>query len=371
MKDTKELGFMIPEILVPAEEINLKKWSCVACDQFTSQPEYWKDVEKQVGQAASTLRIMLPEVYLEADNVDERISGMKQVMQDYVEQGVLEALPQGIMLVERHIGNKVRKGILLAMDLERYDYDIAKKPMIRATEETVLARIPARVRIRDGACVEMPHIMLLIDDEEDAVIGGLHMQRDSLKKIYDFDLMKGAGRSEGWLADGEKQMGETAEAISRLKRRDNMLYCVGDGNQSLATAKTIWDDAKKRTERRGTGEPSVALRAVRNHQFARPRGGIYAHTPDDIQREPRGLRAVCGGKIERKGQGGIPCVRPVEPFHAGGGRRVCGTFPVQRRRGQNTGQKPAAPIGGGRGAGYLRGVCGGDEGQQHRLYPRR
>ncbi len=245
MRDTKPLGYTIPEILVPAEEINLKKWSCVACDQFTSQPEYWRDVEKQVGAAASSLHIMLPEVFLENSHVDEMIDEMNATMREYLKDGVLEALPRGVVLTERHIGGKVRKGVLLAIDLEQYDYDISRKPMIRATEETVLARIPARVKIRRGACLEMPHIMLLIDDEQDNVIGNLHLQRGSLKKIYDFELMKNGGRLEGWLCDSEKQLDEMAAALAGLKRRDNMLYCVGDGNHSLATAKTIWNEAKR------------------------------------------------------------------------------------------------------------------------------
>jgi len=245
MNEALELGFTIPNILVPAEDINLKKWACVACDQYTSQPGYWADVAKFVGSAASTLHIMLPEIYLEDENLGELIAEMKQVMRDYITDGVLEALPRGIMLTERHIGAKVRKGILLAMDLEQYDYDISKKPAIRATEETVLSRIPPRVMIRRGAILEMPHIMLLIDDEQDEVIGNLHMQRDSFQKVYDFELMMGGGRLEGWIADEPKIVNETINSLSKLKRRDNMLYCVGDGNHSLATAKTVWEEMKK------------------------------------------------------------------------------------------------------------------------------
>ncbi len=256
MKDTEKLGFRIPEILVPAENINLRKWSCVACDQFTSQPEYWHDVEKMVGASASALHIILPEIYLDEEDVEEHIAHTNRVMRDYLADGVLEALPQGIMLTERHIGSKLRKGILLAMDLDQYDYDISKKPTIRATEQTVLSRIPPRVKIRRDAPVEMPHIMLMIDDPEDSVIGALHMQRNSLQKIYDFDLMMDGGRVEGWLADGEKQIDAVTDAIAALPRHDNMLYCVGDGNHSLATAKAIWDEAKQGlTEEEKQGHP--------------------------------------------------------------------------------------------------------------------
>ncbi len=244
MKNTKSLGFSVPEVMVPAEGVNLKKWSCVACDQFTSQPDYWNSVEKTVGSAPSTLHIMLPEIYLEGDNVDVDIQNINQTMYDYLEDGVLEVLPQGIILTERTIGNNVRKGILLAMDLEEYDYTEGSTPTIRATEQTVLSRIPPRVKIRMNAPIEMPHIMLMIDDPTDSVIGNLHAQRNSLQKIYDFDLMMDGGSLEGWLVSDENLLDETAEAISKLKRHDNMLYCVGDGNHSLATAKTIWEQIK-------------------------------------------------------------------------------------------------------------------------------
>ncbi len=245
MRDASPLGFTIPQILIPVEGVNMSKWSCVACDQFTSQPEYWEAVERFVGSADSSLHIILPELYLHDNDVEDRILHCKSVMEDYLQSGVMELLPPGIMLTERHIGNRVRKGILLAMDLEQYDYRIENKPLIRATEQTVLSRIPPRVKIRDGAPFEMPHVMLLMDDERDAVIGPLHAQRDGLKKIYDFDLMMGSGRIEGWLADDPALINSAIDAISRLHRHDNMLFCVGDGNHSLATAKTIWEEEKQ------------------------------------------------------------------------------------------------------------------------------
>lgn len=245
MKKLSELGFCIPDIMMPAEDIDLQKWACVACDQFTSQPKYWQEVEKKVGSAPSTLHIILPEIYLEQPDVEDRISYLKQVMKDYVDGGVVERLKKGIVLTERFIAGKVRKGILLAVDLEQYDYKIENKPLIRATEQTVLTRIPPRVRIRRDAELEVPHIMLMIDDEEDSVIGPLHMQRDSFHKLYDVDLMMGGGNCEGWFIDNERVLDTMAEAISNLKKHDNMLFCVGDGNHSLATAKTIWDEVKQ------------------------------------------------------------------------------------------------------------------------------
>ncbi|MEA5003027.1 MAG: DUF1015 domain-containing protein [Christensenella sp.] len=245
MRDTKELGFVIPQILLPREDVNMAKWSCVACDQFTSQPEYWDKVEKLVGNAPSTLHMVLPEVYLESDNVVQCIDDLKTEMHEYLNGGIMGLLPEGIVLTERHLNKKLRKGILLAMDLEQYDFKIENKPLIRATEQTVLSRIPPRMKIRNGAPLELPHIMLLMDDPEDSVIGPLHIQRTSLKKIYDFDLMMDGGKIEGWLVDEPKLVSGVIDAIAGLKKRDNMLFCVGDGNHSLATAKAVWDEAKQ------------------------------------------------------------------------------------------------------------------------------
>lgn len=245
MKDTKEWGYVIPQVLLPAQDVSMEKWACVACDQFTSQPEYWQKVEKFVGNAPSTLHMVLPEVYLESDNVAQCIDDLKTEMHEYLNQGIMGLLPEGIVLTERHLGNKLRKGILLAMDLEQYDFKIENKPMIRATEQTVLSRIPPRMKIRSGAEIELPHIMLLMDDPQDSVIGPLHIQRTSLKKLYDFDLMMGGGRIEGWLVDESKLINGVNEAIAGLADRDNMLFCVGDGNHSLATAKAVWDEVKQ------------------------------------------------------------------------------------------------------------------------------
>ncbi|MEG0258049.1 MAG: DUF1015 domain-containing protein [Christensenella sp.] len=241
----KNQGYIIPKVLLPAENVNLEKWACVACDQFSSQPNYWKNVEKFVGNAPSALNITLPEVLLEDENVSEYIASLKDTMRVYLQDGILTELPRGAVLTERHIGGKVRKGLLLAMDLEQYDYKTENKPLLRATEQTVLSRIPPRVEIRRGAAVELPHIMLLIDDEADSVIGPLHMQRNTLPKLYDFDLMMDGGRVEGWLVNNPKLEEGFVSAIDALPKRDNMQFCVGDGNHSLATAKAIWDEAKE------------------------------------------------------------------------------------------------------------------------------
>lgn len=245
MESTRSQGYIVPELLVPGPGASYEKWSCIACDQYTSQPEYWADAAKAAADSPSALHMILPEVYLEEDDVPERTEKMQRTMHAYLKEGVFEELPPGIMLTERRLEGGVRSGLMLAMDLEQYSWVISEHPLIRASEKTVLERIPPRVRARKGAPLEMPHIMLLIDDPEDTVIGPLHEKRGSLKKIYDFDLMKNGGHIEGWLATDEADLDGVAKALAALPRHENMLYCVGDGNHSLATAKTIWDEYKK------------------------------------------------------------------------------------------------------------------------------
>ena len=237
-------GVLIPRIMLPDEKVNMKKWSVVACDQYTSDHGYWQDVEKTVGNAPSTLHMMLPEIYLNEEDVAERIEFAKQTMLDYIEDGVLTELPEGFMLVERSMGGVVRKGLIACIDLEEYDYDIAKRPLIRATEDTLLERIPPRVDIRSGAAVELPHVLLLMDDPTDSVIGTLAAAKDELKEMYDFDLMKNGGHIKGWLCVNERLNERVLEAIEALPLHDGMRFAVGDGNHSLATAKTVWENAK-------------------------------------------------------------------------------------------------------------------------------
>lgn len=244
MSDTERSGYIFPRVLIPASGVNLEKWACVACDQFTAQPEYWEDVAKQVGSAPSAYHIIMPEVYLNRDDIDEFIINKDRTMQNYIANGILEALPDGVVLTERHLPGALRKGIILAVDLEEYSFDKDKQSLIRPTEQTVVTRIPPRAAVRRAAMIESPHIMLLINDENDSVIGPLHEHRDKLNKIYDFQLMKGGGRIEGWLAEGNRYIQQVTNALENLDRKDNLLFLVGDGNHSLATAKMVWEEIK-------------------------------------------------------------------------------------------------------------------------------
>ncbi len=243
--DAQNVGVGIPEILLPSLNINMKKWSVIACDQFTSQPDYWTSVEKLVGNAPSILHMILPEVYLNYEGLSENIEHIKVMMNDYLEKGVLEQLPRGIMLTERVMGGTVRKGLVMTVDLENYDYRAGKKPFIRATEKTLLERIPPRVTIRQEAPLETSHVMILMDDVNNKVIGPLYDQKDELEKMYDFDLMMGGGSLRGYFIENEDLMKSTLSALASLPARDGMRFCVGDGNHSLAAAKTVWDLAKE------------------------------------------------------------------------------------------------------------------------------
>ena len=231
--------FKKADILIP-KDIDHKKWSVVACDQYTSQPEYWEEVKKVVGDAPSSLNIVFPEAFLSEG--DGRIAKINETMEKYLADGIFEECLDSMIYVERTMANgKVRKGIIGAIDLEDYDFSVGSKSKIRATEGTVLERIPPRVKIRENASLELPHVMILIDDKEKTVIE----QIEKGEMVYDFDLMQNSGHLSGWLlSDFEAE--RVLAALSELDENadGNLLFAVGDGNHSLATAKTCWENLK-------------------------------------------------------------------------------------------------------------------------------
>ena len=241
----QKLGIKVPEVLLPDNKVNMRKWAVVACDQYTSDPEYWREVSRIVGSAPSVLHMILPEAYLDADDKDDRISHAKTVMKQYIEDEVLVQLPRGIVLVERQTSAGKRKGLILSVDLEAYDFKPKNKSLIRATENTVIERIPPRMDLRRGAVLESSHIVILMNDEEDSVIGPVYRKKESLYSLYKFDLMQSGGQVSGWFIDNEAEINEILESMLNLKKKDKMLFAVGDGNHSLATAKAIWDEAKE------------------------------------------------------------------------------------------------------------------------------
>ena len=230
--------FTPADILLPKG--GFEKWAVVACDQYTGEPEYWRDVERIVGDAPSALRVILPEVYLSADN-SERIAAVNAAMAEYLDGGVFDLHEDSMIYVERESSGAVRRGIVGLIDLEDYDYTKGSKALIRATEATVLERIPPRVQIRRDAPLELPHILLLIDDPALSVIEPLAEQKDGFEPAYDFELMKGGGHIEGRFLSKEavEAVQDALEALIADKD-DQLLFAVGDGNHSLATAKECY-----------------------------------------------------------------------------------------------------------------------------------
>lgn len=237
---TRNLPFTPADILIP--HVDHHRFATIACDQFTSQPEYWEKVEQIVGDAPSALRITLPEVYLTDDN-SQRIAEINATMHRYLDDGLFDLYPDAMIYVERTLpGGHIRRGIVGAIDLLSYDFHPEKKALIRATEGTVLERIPPRVQIRRNAPLELPHVMLLIDDPDCTVIEPLCRRNDPI--LYRFPLMLGGGSLRGMLLAKEAQE-RVLSALARLRDRsgeDPFLFAVGDGNHSLATAKACYEE---------------------------------------------------------------------------------------------------------------------------------
>lgn len=248
------VGVLVPEILLPPQGTDMYKWAVVACDQFTSQKEYWEEARRIIGDAPSTLDLILPEAWLGAQDEQERIARIKEKMQEYLHNGTLVKQPQGFVLVERTAAGNTRHGLVMALDLEKYDYSKGSGTLIRATEGTIVERIPPRLRIREGAAVELPHILVLIDDPEETVIEPLTAQTEKLPLLYDTDLMLGGGHISGRLVSGEKEIMGVLEALTALSdkaafekkygSKPVLLFAMGDGNHSLATAKANWEKIK-------------------------------------------------------------------------------------------------------------------------------
>ncbi len=250
-----DLGVLVPEVYLPKDGIDLTKWAVVACDQFTSEPEYWNEVRKIVGDAPSTLNLTFPEVYLEQPGKDERIESIQKTMRKYLDAGILEPHP-GFVYVERSVDGKTRRGLVLALDLERYDYNKGSSSLIRATEGTIVDRLPPRMKIREGAALELPHILVLIDDPQRTVIEAAEAAKSKLQKLYDFDLMLGSGHLTGYavdealqekIASALRQLAEPKDFAAKYNLSGNepvLLFAMGDGNHSLATAKAVWEKLK-------------------------------------------------------------------------------------------------------------------------------
>ncbi|HAP79032.1 MAG TPA: DUF1015 domain-containing protein [Ruminococcus sp.] len=245
-------AFKSADILIPKKNVDMNKWSVIACDQYTSEPEYWNETEKIVGDAPSTLRITLPEIYLEDNNVSERIENIHRNMEKYLEENIFDEYKNALVYVERTQNNGIlRQGIVGKIDLEEYSYEKGSTSQVRATEATVIERIPPRVKIRKNASLELPHIMILIDDEKKNIIEPLSALSENMQKLYDFELMQNGGKIKGYLIPEDVQknifaeLDELGKYNHGLKDVPELLYAMGDGNHSLATAKEYYESLKR------------------------------------------------------------------------------------------------------------------------------
>ena len=247
--------FRLPKILLPRPGIDLYKWAVIACDQYTSEPRYWEKVAREVGGAPSTLNLIFPEAYLGATDASARIRRIQDTMRSYLSNRVLDE-HDGALYVERTLGNRVRHGLMVELDLEQYDFSSTSSSPIRPTEGTMVERLAPRIEVRRGAELELPHILVLIDDAERTVIEPLVRGRGALTKLYETDLMLGGGHVAGYAVDaahGERitkalhALASPAVFARRYGVPDTtavMLFAMGDGNHSLATAKAYWESIK-------------------------------------------------------------------------------------------------------------------------------
>lgn len=329
----RETGLKATNILIPNVE-DYSAWACIACDQFTSEKEYWDKLKEVVGDKKSTLNLTLPEIYLE-DDVDNRIKKINANIKEYLSGGVFKTLEKGFVLTVRSTPFvKRRIGLVGAVDLEKYEYAKNSDSLVRATEGTIEERIPPRLKIRKDADVEFPHVMVLFDDEKREITEKLYENRASLKKLYDFELNMGGGHIEGYFVpedDIEEKFSALLDAerlVAKYGREDKFAFAVGDGNHSLATAKTHWNNVKKtlNEEQKQTHPARCALVEYVNVYDE----GIYFEPifryvfGVDKEKFLKSFEGVDGGKMRvyadkkienRNGQNGLPNgIRAVDEF---------------------------------------------------------
>lgn len=242
------MGIFGPADILLPDGVPPEQWAVIACDQFTSQPEYWHRVRERVGDAPSSLHLILPEAELGASDASDeaRAREIHETMARYLASGLLRAYPNAMVYVERTLlDGRVRRGIVGKLDLEAYDYRDGSASPVRASERTVVERIPPRKRVRRGALLELPHVLLLCDDERRALIEPLAACREERAKLYDFDLMEGGGRLAGWLVQGGAQEAFLSRLADYEVRKAGVAFAVGDGNHSLAAAKACYEDEKR------------------------------------------------------------------------------------------------------------------------------
>lgn len=316
-----------PEILLP-ENVDMSAWACIACDQFTSEPEYWDSLKENVNGKPSTLDMFLPEIYLN-DNLEERVSKINANIKDYLNNGVMKPLKKGFILTIRSTPYVQRRiGIVAAIDLEKYEYSQKSNALIRSTEGTIEERIPPRLKIRKDAEVEFPHVMILFDDEKREIAEKLYENREKYQKVYDFELNQGGGHIEGYFIDDSDKVIKDFSKLLNKKRlvskygsADEFMFAVGDGNHSLATAKAHWNIVKKNLKpwQRKKHPARYALAELVNIYdegiYFRP---IYRFVFGiNVEKFLSGLNQIDGGKIRVYANGKLSSSEGQNPLPTG------------------------------------------------------
>lgn len=234
-----------PHIYLPNNKVDMSKYAVIACDQYTSNLEYWNSLKEYIGEAPSTFHMIYPEAYLEHTDNDKYINGINKNIKKYLENKDIVDIGECFILVERVTSYGVRRlGLVLAVDLEDYSYEIGTNAKIRASEATIIERIPPRLKIRKDAPIELPHVLVLFDDPNKTIVEELYFQRDKLEKVYDFELNKNGGHIRGYKVNNTNEIIKKFDALYN-KNNNGLLFIVGDGNHSLATAKAHWENIKK------------------------------------------------------------------------------------------------------------------------------
>lgn len=247
MTEWSGLGICPGEILLPGAVHLNSHWPVVALDQYTSQPEVWEEAALEIGEAPSTLNLIIPEAFLH--EADRRGRGVQQAMSDYLQRNIFAPISDSFVLVERCTQSGARVGLVLLVDLEAYDYKPEGSSLIRATEQTVLERIPPRLALRERSSIELSHVLLIVDDPLDSVLGPLNANRQTLTKLYDMPLMMNGGHIKGWQVTDAGEQARLTQAFRALRDKlqpGNPLFFVGDGNHSLAAAKAYWEQQRAR-----------------------------------------------------------------------------------------------------------------------------
>ena len=270
-KNIEDFGLRVPEILLPAK-IDLSTWSVIACDQYTQDLNYWKKAEAVVGDKPSTLNLILPEVYLNSPDKPQRIAKIRETMKSYLGGEVFAPTKKCFVYIERTTAfGRTRKGLVAQIDLDTYEWKPFSKANIRATEATIVDRIPPRKEIRKGAPLELPHIMLLVNDKNDILVGGSgkRVKDDGRALLYSGSLMNNGGSIKGWALESDDDIVAVTEAVSKIAEANTaadgstFLFAVGDGNHSLATAKAVWDEYKAELIASGADDAAIANCPVR------------------------------------------------------------------------------------------------------------